>query len=448
MAVSKGLAIERKFLNELAQQKFDKAKKKTLGSLDNANRTYLSQLLEQEDLINAQRNFFLNSFDTSLNELRRQVYTAQRASRDRQAITGIYDDFAQVRDNNILNEEIDYQISNLLQTSMGNALNVASQQQANLRSQVQATYQGLIENERDEAIENGTATIDHGKQFMKFLSGSLNGALLGLGIGGVGKFGLNLALTGISWGLNKAVLNSQNKIAAANSKSVGNYFKTAGIDSKINFIAAPGGKQTVGAKDLAQRYLKWENQNIQNKINQYNKHLGKIDAVRNNKVFNYARYNDAKIWYANKANPLIQAEVSKLSGLTGSLEKQAANDIANKITRKLKADPSVRKAYAANYKQLNKTRLPGALRNTPLKAGLFSGWGFYAAIAGAIIGGIVNTTRTTSYRISQASLDALKQSSAWKSLADIGGFSVDDMASSLGDSVKNYQKTNWKWPWE
>lgn len=436
MAVSKGLAIERKFLNELAQQKFDKAKKKTLGSLDNANRTYLSQLLEQEDLINAQRNFFLNSFDTSLNELRRQVYTAQRASRDRQAITGIYDDFAQVRDNNILNEEIDYQISNLLQTSMGNALNVASQQQANLRSQVQATYQGLIENERDEAIENGTAQIDHGKQFMKFLSGALSGAITTMGLGFVLKGGYSTAVflaqaigTGIAnRGINKAV-KAQNAI------------NNALIESQKN----------------NQSLIEWQRQNgIRHRLpitsSDFNELVKKQqivdDFINNPRRTELLNKIDKKIT-THRAN--FKAKFPFIGAASGSAAKATTNAAATTV--KAGAEKVSQQLYRLNRTGVNKfqvNRIAEPLTNSRLAGWggrLLRGWGFYAAIAGAIIGGIINTTKTTSYMINQASLDALKQSSAWKSLADIGGFSVDDMAKSLGDSVKNYQKTNWKWPW-
>lgn len=445
MAVSKGLAIERKFLNELAQQKFDKAKKKTLGSLDNANRTYLSQLLEQEDLINAQRNFFLNSFDTSLNELRRQVYTAQRASRDRQAITGIYDDFAQVRDNNILNEEIDYQISNLLQTSMGNALNVASQQQANLRSQVQATYQGLIENERDEAIESGTATIDHGKQFMKFLSGAVSGALTATFGVGLLKGVAGLAASGVAWGIDKAISAKTKQLASLNISDKA-YLQTAGTDGKVRFISAltPEGKNVVVP---ANTVVKWSKMNALNtnplntnalntQIANQQAHLNRIQKFKDWKFFNHQGYGKAREWYLKQAQPFANS----IASVTG----ENADTLANKLSKKIIRNPKVRAQYTRG---LSKSVFPVGLRSTPFKTGLFTGWGFYAAIAGALIGGIINTTKTTSYKISQASLDALKQSSAWQSLADIGGFSVDDIASSLGDSVKNYQKTNWKWPW-
>lgn len=437
MAVSKGLAIERKFLNELAQQKFDKAKKKTLGSLDNANRTYLSQLLEQEDLINAQRNFFLNSFDTSLNELRRQVYTAQRASRDRQAITGIYDDFAQVRDNNILNEEIDYQISNLLQTSMGNALNVASQQQANLRSQVQATYQGLIENERDEAIENGTATIDHGKQFMKFLSGALSGALTATFGVGLLKGGYSTAAflaqavgTGIAnRGINKAV-KAQNAI----NNSLIELQKNN--QSLIDLQRQNGGRFQLPITSAELNELVKQQQIVDNFINNPRRAemLSKIDK----KIATHRKNFKAKF-------PFIGAA-------SGSAVKATTNAAAT-TTVKAGAEKVSQQLYRLNRTGVNKfqvSRVAEPLANSRLAGWggrLLRGWGFYAAIAGAIIGGIINTTKTTSYMINQASLDALKQSSAWKSLADIGGFSVDDIASSLGDSVKNYQKTNRKWPW-
>lgn len=438
MAVSKGLAIERKFLNELAQQKFDKAKKKTLGSLDNANRTYLSQLLEQEDLINAQRNFFLNSFDTSLNELRRQVYTAQRASRDRQAITGIYDDFAQVRDNNILNEEIDYQISNLLQTSMGNALNVASQQQANLRSQVQATYQGLIENERDEAIENGTATIDHGKQFMKFLSGAVSGAFAGLGFGFLLKGGISsglflaqAALTGIAnRGISKAALNQ--------------YQITQGLTD----IYSKHGSKFISAKKYPQlEQLLKQQQIVDNFLNKpIRQKLQKpIEGAANwrnwwrNNIKGFGEADPSLAKFLSQTKDAATGKVSQ-SYVTNKVLKEGSEKVAAQMYRlgaSGKGSYQITKELATN--RLSAGRLAG------WGGRLLRGWGFYAAAAGAIIGGILNATKTTSYLVSQASLDALKQSSAWKSLADIGGFSVDDMASSLKESFKTYQKTNWNW---
>lgn len=192
MATNRGIAIERKFLNEAAQDKFKKARDKTLTDTSNQNSMYLNQLLEQQQLINAQKNLFLNAFGVSLGDMRRQVQQAQRNNLERQAITGLYDYAAQMRDVNLLSQDVDYQINSLLNASMGNAMNIATQQEANKRSQLQASYQALIEAEAEELVETGKAQVDHNKQAMKFLSGALEWAGIGLPLFGIGKGALNL----------------------------------------------------------------------------------------------------------------------------------------------------------------------------------------------------------------------------------------------------------------
>lgn len=349
MASLSSISISRKTLNDQALDLFKQARSRTLGNPNNPNSQLMNQLLQQQSLIDAQKNLTLNNFQVSLADLRQQVFNAQQQNKELQAQTGLTDAISRLRDSNALANQVDYQIGKLLNQSQTEALNIATQQQANFESQVQASFGALIELQAKDLVNKGEVKVDHLKQAGDFFSGALTG------------IGLGLPLFGVAKGL-----------VGAGLRSAGSRFNL-GWATKAGEVTRNLGAFRYGSAGAKQAF---------------NSSLSALKSAGQESI------NVAK----------------GLSGATKGLGK------AGKLARA-------------------STLASGAGR---VGVGFFSGWAPWVALAGGLIGGLASVLKpnNTPYYISNDTLEKLKSSDTWKSLADVGGFSVDDFGNSIADYFK------------
>ena len=153
-----------------------------------------SQLEQQRTILQGQQQNLMQTTQETIGDVQRNIYSAQRQARASSAGLGMIGSVEAARSATELQDQIGYELGNIVSQSTQGAVSIASQQSAINKAEVMNAQQEILDVYADELISSGDPSVsqDIGAQVMAGLGGAFAGALAGFGVGQFGPKAGNL----------------------------------------------------------------------------------------------------------------------------------------------------------------------------------------------------------------------------------------------------------------
>lgn len=148
----------------------------------------VSQIQQQQALLGGQQQNLLTASQRTIGSLNQDVYRSQRQQRASSAASGLIGASNQAREATEIQNQVGYELGNIVNQAEQGAVSLASQQSALNQAEVTIAQNEILDIYANELIDKNdpSVSLDVGKQWVNGITGALSGIAAGVGLGAFG----------------------------------------------------------------------------------------------------------------------------------------------------------------------------------------------------------------------------------------------------------------------